>query len=56
MLIVALLSFVLGGAVAVGLYLWLKASPLWAVLAGIAVYIASDYLAQFLLFGHIGRH
>jgi hypothetical protein len=56
MLIVALSSFVLGGAVAVGLYLRFKTSPFWAVLAGIAVYIAADFLVQFLLFGHIGRH
>jgi hypothetical protein len=52
-LIVRLLAFVFGGVVAAGLRVQLKWSLLWAMVVGIAVYVASDDIVEWLLFGRL---
>jgi len=52
-LVTRILTFALGGAVAVALYR-LKVSPFWSFIAGIVVYVVVDLIVEHVLFGQIG--
>ena len=53
MLLVRILIFVLGGAVAVAMHQF-KFSTFWSLLSGIVVYVVVDLIVERMIFGVVG--